>query len=196
MSYYFHKKRTWKQCNDPKILEIYNEVYEEAKRLYPDYFEADLNFYIDNSTKHLGRCEGRYDRTTIYSGYGFKNHFEFLRWDSATILLSKYVTNYTDVRKILVHEFGHFVTPSENHSSCWERRANKIGAKWNITCQRLADKEEVKNFNENIGKKQLKRYSVICSGCGQIVYRQKMCDIIKNPSRWKCGGCGSKFKPI
>lgn len=190
----FHIKRTWKDCKDQKILAIYTEVYNEAKRLYPGYFGADLKFYIDNSTRHLGRCEGRYDRNTIYSQYGSKNHFEFLRWEKAVILLSKYVTDPESVRKTLVHEFGHFVTPSENHSSYWLTRANKIGEKWGIKCSRLADEDEAKSFNKNVGAAPLRKYFVVCSGCGRVVTRQRMCSIIEHPENWKCGACGARFK--
>ena len=33
------RKRTHKDVTDPKILEIWDEVIAEAKRLYPKYFE-------------------------------------------------------------------------------------------------------------------------------------------------------------
>lgn len=192
----FHIKRTWQDCKDEKILAVYKEVYEETKRLYPDYFTASLKFYIDGSTSHLGRCEGRYDRSTIYNQWGYKNHFEFLRWESAVILLSKYVTDPESIRRTLVHEFGHFVTPSEHHSSYWLTRANKIGEKWGIKCSKVADQDEAAAFEKNVGPKQTKKYQVVCSGCGKIVSRQKLCDIIKHPENWKCGSCGARFKNI
>lgn len=192
----FHIKRTWKDCEDKKILAIYKEVYDEAQRLYPAYFAANLKFYIDSSTRHLGRCEGKYDQDTIYNHFGYKNYFQFLRWESAVILLSKYVTEPESIRKTLVHEFGHFVTPSEKHSAYWLARANKIGEKWGIKCQRLADADEAKLFNENVGAKPTKKYSVVCSGCGKIVYRQRNCSIIQYPELWKCGSCGARFKNV
>ena len=193
----YHRKKTWKDCKDQKILAIFKEVSEEAKRLYPSYFNINVEFYRDSLTTSLGHCSGELDENTIYSKFGWENHFQFIRWKRAAIVISKYVTKPEMIRATLVHEFGHFVTPKEKHSQYWLTRANKIGEKWGIKCNRLADTEESKAFNENIPTKQPGvGYEVVCSGCGRIVHRQKMCNIIKHPELWKCGVCGSHFKNI
>ena len=71
------KKRTWKDCEDQKILAIFNEIKDEAKRLYPQYFESTVyKFYIDSSTSHLGRCAYELDASTIYNKYGFTEHIK------------------------------------------------------------------------------------------------------------------------
>lgn len=188
----YSKRRTWKDCKDEKILAIYNEVLEEAKRLYPTYFTTKLHFYLNNSTSHLGCCVGELDRNTVYSKWGFRNHFENLRWKEAAIIISKYVTDLKMIRATIIHEMAHFVTPNEHHSGCWLARANKIGEKWKIKSNRAATDEESVAFRKNITQKM--KYKVICSGCGRIVTRTRMCNIIEHPELWKCGECGAHFK--
>lgn len=193
----YHRKKTWKDCSDEKILAVFEEVKNEAKRIYPEYFETKVEFYIDSSRRFLGHCTGEIESSTLYNEFGLKNHFQFLRWKNVAIVLSKYVTDLDNIRKTLVHEFGHLVTPKEKHSYFWETRANKIGERWGIKCKRLAAPEETLLFTENIQKlSNLKDYKVICTGCGKLVHRTKMCDIIKHPENWKCGVCGSRFKNV
>lgn len=190
------RKRTWQECTNEKILSIYKEVIDEAKRLYPQYFDCRLRFFLDSSTKHLGFCKTEIKKETCMSQFGFPNHLEYLRYDDAVIVLSKYVTDEKTIRSVLVHEVGHFVSPKEHHSYLWKTRANKIGAKFGITCRRLANEEEVKTFQKTAPKKQTKEYAVVCKGCGKIVKRQRMCSIIEYPELWKCGNCGSHFERI
>lgn len=191
----YHRRKTWNDCKDEKIITIYKEVFAEAKKLYPEYFNISPPLYIDSSTKFLGHCVGEIDRATIRNKFGFQNHFGNLRWKNAAIIISKYITTDLNVvRACIIHEMGHFVTPYENHSYCWEMRANNIGKKWNISCSRLADKKESAIFAANIEKAPHKDYQVVCEGCGLVIHRKKMCDIIKNPQRWKCGECGAHFK--
>ena len=183
-----YRKSTWKNCEDPQILAVYNEVYEETKRLFPEYFDTKIEFCINSGTKTRGLCAGNYTRP--------KQHYDTyknIRWEKVFIVLSKYITDPEDARKTIVHEFGHLVTPSEDHSRYWLARANEIGKKWNIICSRFATEEQGAIFRENVSKER-KIYKVVCTGCGRIVYRRKMCNMIKYPSSWSCGLCGHKFK--
>ena len=52
-----YRKRTHKDVTDGRILEIWKEVKEEARALYPQYFEhCEPELYQDNSYSHLGLC--------------------------------------------------------------------------------------------------------------------------------------------
>lgn len=196
------KKRTWHDCEDQKVLAIFNEIKDEAKRLYPQYFENTVyKFYIDSSTSHLGRCAYELDTNTIYNKFGFQNHFEFLRCKEVVILLSKYIKDEKVIRSTLIHEFGHAVTPNEHHSRSWQNRTNKIGAKFGITGhERLADENSSAEFRNNIQKsgvaKAKYQYTVKCTCCGKEVHRKKMCSLIQHPFLWKCGACGGAFERI
>lgn len=194
-------KRTWKKCTDDKINSIYNEVLNTVKEMYPEYFDCKLSFYIDSSTRTLGRCIVNYKRESLISRWGFPNHFENIRNEEVVILLSKYVTDPAVVKRTLIHEFAHMVTPKEHHSSFWERRAELIGEKFGeVDIKRFASSSDANSFREQMNisgvKKVEKKYEVICTGCGRIAKRTRMCDIIKHPGNWKCGVCGHHFKNI
>lgn len=194
-------KRTWKKCTDEKINSIYNEVLNVVKEMYPQYFDCKLSFYIDGSTKSLGCCIANYKRESLISQWGFSNHFEYIRNEEVVILLSKYVTDLTTVKRTLIHEFAHMVTPREKHSHYWERRAELIGEKFGETnIKRFASPNDSKSFREQMTisgvKRPDKKYEVVCTGCGRVVKRTRICSIIKNPENWKCGNCGSHFKNI
>ena len=194
-------KRTWKKCTDENINKIYNEVLNTVKEMYPEYFDCKLSFYIDSSTRALGRCIAHYKRESLTSEWGFPNHFGYIRNEEVVILLSKYVTDLAAVKRTLIHEFAHMVTPREHHSSFWERRAELIGEKFGETnIKRLASTDDSDSFIKQIDieriKKQGKRYEVVCTGCGRIAKRTRMCDIVKHPENWKCCICGSHFKNI
>ena len=196
------KKRTWKDCEDQKILAIFNEIKDEAKRLYPQYFESTVyKFYIDSSTSHLGRCAYELDASTIYNKYGFQNHFEALRCREVVIILSKYVTDEKAIRSVLTHEWGHAVSPKEHHSALWQTRTKRIGSKFGIKdANRFAEKDCCKNFSENIKQSNVyiakNQYAVKCSCCGAIVHRKKMCSLIKDPWMWRCSKCNGTFERI
>ena len=194
-------KRTWKKCTNKQINSIYNEVLNTAKEMYPEYFDCKLSFYIDGSTRVLGRCIANYKKESLMSEWGFPNHFGYIRNEEVVILLSKYVTDPVVVKRTLIHEFAHMVTPKEHHSSFWERRAELIGEKLGETdIKRLASASDSNNFREQINiagvKKTGKEYKVVCTGCGRIAKRARMCDIIRHPGNWKCRICGSHFKNI
>lgn len=194
-------KRTWKKCVDEKINNIYNEVLSVVKEMYPQYFDCKLSFYIDSSTRILGRCIANYKRESLISRWGFPNHFEYIRNEEVVILLSKYVTDPTVAKRTLIHEFAHMVTPKEHHSHYWERRAERIGEKFGeVDIKRFASSNDSKSFREQMSisgvKRPDKKYEVVCTGCGRIAKRTRMCDIIKHPENWICGTCGSHFKNI
>ena len=190
-------KKTWKECTNKEILKIYNEVMGVAKSLYPEYFTFEPKLYIDSSTKHLGHCTWQLKKDTIMSKFGFKNHFEYLRYEDAAIILSKYVVDPKVAKRVIIHEFGHFLTPSEHHSYFWERRTQILGEKLGEKdLKRLASIDDSEIFNKQMEISGVKKLEVVCTGCGRIAKRTRMCDIIRHPERWKCGVCGSHFKNV
>ena len=197
-----NRKRTWKDCEDPKILAVYNEVMAEAKKLYPEYFaNTAYRFYIDSSTSRLGRCTYQYDKATLYSKYGFRNHCGNIRCTEVVILLSKYVQDIKQIINTLCHEVAHAVTPGDHHSDLWLTRANKIGEKFGVKINnRLASAAETADFNANIEKanitKEQTKYLIRCKCCGQEFHRKRETDFVKYPFLWNCGKCYGELERI
>ena len=38
------------------------------------------------------------------------------------------------------------------------------------------------------------KYTAVCKMCGQQYPRKRMCPLIKNPGRYRCGKCGGRLK--
>ena len=101
---------------------------------------------------------------------------------------------FTEIEEIvtstLVHEWGHAVTPTEHHSECWLNRANKIGEKFNVICQRLATEEERRELPE----KEPYKYKVYCPKCdAHWLYRKKI-QIVQYPFLYQCRKCKEKLE--
>lgn len=184
------KKKTWKVCENEEILRIYEEVKAEAERLFPEYFKGcTYEFYIDGTKNACGHCYWEYDKDTIYNNYGKKNHFGFLRCKHVVITLSKYMcAKYA--RNTIVHEFGHAVTPAENHSELWLKRANKIGEKWGENCAIGANPDKYKTFNNAL---PVAPYRIACPECGRSWEYHRMGKAVKYSNLYTCPDCGSNL---
>ena len=186
------RKRTHKTVTDTKILEIWEEVLAEAKRLYPMYFEDFTpELYHDSSYSHLGRCS-----------WSLKNPSEYnvdkRKYSRCIITISTNLKqDYEQIRKTLCHEVGHFVAPKEHHGYIWKTRADKIGAKWGITAERCTSNE---TFSEAARQARAKRktgeyrYCVFCPDCGAEWKYKSNCKVVQHADRYRCGRCGHSLK--
>ncbi len=183
-------KRTWTEATEqmnPTVWKMFHEVKEEAKRLYPQYFEEYHGNPIEpvlcytNSTHALGSCWCE-PRGKIYG-----RPFHERRNQKIIICLSRHVLpDLEETRNVLVHEFGHAVAPEEHHSYLWKARADKIGQKWGIENSRTNGKCQVFNEAGRKKKEDLKArasYQLFCPKCNVALGKPyvTMCDRIKYP---------------
>jgi predicted SprT family Zn-dependent metalloprotease len=186
-----HRKRTHKDVTDPKILEIWNDVIEEAKRLYPRYFEVCTpELYQDSSYSHLGRC------STSYKNPCEKNVDKIQHARCIITISSNLKQDYEQIRKTLCHELGHFVSPRENHRYLWKARTNKIGAKWGYEAERLTNNE---TFSEAAKQAKAKlsnvyKYRLFCPKCGVEWKYKTKCSAVKYPYSYRCRKCYVKLE--
>lgn len=185
------RKRTYKDVTDPKILEIWNEVLDEAKRLYPGYFEnCTPELYQDSSYSHLGRCCSSLKNSS-------ERNVDKLRHSRCIITISiNLKQDYQQIRKTLCHELGHFVAPRENHGYLWKVRADKIGAKWGLEAERCTNNE---TFNESrkAAKSALTsiyKYRLFCPECGAEWKYKTNCNAIKYSIHYRCRKCRCSLK--
>lgn len=188
-----HRKRTQKDITDPKILLIWEEVKEETRRLFPQYFQyCEPELYQDSSYAHLGRCSQSYRN-------GSTNNVNSLRANRCIITISSLLgQDYDEIRDTLCHELGHFVAPGEVHSRIWEHRANQIGQKWGIKVGRLGDNEafdraavQARMIAES--RSQYK-YRLFCPECGVEWKYKTNCAAVQRPERYCCGKCKVKLQ--
>lgn len=188
-----YRKKTYKDVTDPKILAIWEEILDETKSLYPCYFEdCEPELYQDNSYRHLGYC-----------WQSFRNSREMnvdkVRATRCIILLSQRLgQDYDEIRSTLCHEFGHFVSPKENHSYLWKVRSDKIGSRWNIKASRLSDNEtfieSARQAREERDKHSVYKYRVFCPKCGTEWKYKSNCKIVQYPQLYLCCKCETNLK--
>ena len=185
------RKRTHKNVTDPKILEIWDEVLDEAKRLYPKYFESCTpELYHDSSYHHLGRCSSSYKNP-------YEKNVDNIQHSRCIITVSTNIQqDYDCIRKVMCHEVGHFVAPREKHGYLWKARADKIGAKWGYEASRCTSNE---TFNEAAKQAQAARksnykYRLYCPECNAEWKYKTECKAIMHPTWYRCRKCQCSLK--
>ena len=188
-----YRKKTYKDITDPKILEIWEEVKEETKHLYPQYFEhCTPELYHNDSYRYLGYC------SQSYYNPGVKN-VDKRRANRCIILLStKLGQDYDEIRDTLCHELGHFVAPGENHGYLWKVRSDKIGKRWGIEVSRLSNNETFSKAaaqaRAEIDKRNPYKYRLYCPDCGAEWKYKTNCDAVRRADQYRCGSCKSYLK--
>lgn len=186
-----YRKRTHKDVTDPKILEIWEEVKEETRRLYPRYFETcEPELYMDGSYSHLGLC-----------WYSTKNpkerNVDAIRFSRCIITISSNLgQDYYQIRRTLCHEMGHFVAPKESHGYLWKVRADKIGARWGLVASRTTDNETFNKAAKAIraSKTSDYKYRLYCPKCGIEWKYKSNCKAVQYPHRYRCSKCRVDLK--
>lgn len=186
-----HRKRTHKDVTDTKILEIWHEVVDEAKRLYPRYFDVCTpELYQDSSYRALGRCAASYKNPV-------ERNVDKIQHARCIITISSNLKqDYEQIRKTLCHELGHFVAPKENHGYLWKARADKIGAKWGFEAERCTNNE---TFNDaakqaKAARKNNYKYRLFCPECNVEWKYKTECKAVMHPIYYRCRKCKCSLK--
>lgn len=188
-----HRKRTHKDVTDPRIWEIWEEVKEEARRLYPQYFEdCEPELYYDSSYRHLGLC-----------AYSFRNPSERnvnkIKYSRCIITISTNCgQDYDCIRRVLCHELGHFVAPKEHHGYLWKVRADKIGGRWGYEASRCTDNDTfnsaAKQARKDADQRNPYKYRVFCPHCGAEWKYKSNCRTVKYSTLYRCAKCKVDLK--
>lgn len=183
-----YRKRTHMDVTDQHIWEIWEEVKEEAEWLFPQYFEhCEPELYMDNSYTRLGHCwqsiENPYERNV-----------DKRRASGCFIIISSLLgQDYEQIRKTLCHEFGHFVSPKENHSYLWKVRAEKIGERWGYEMTRCSNnetfREAAKEARIDVANRSVYRYRVFCPHCNAEWKYKSNCKTVQYPWLYRCAKC-------
>lgn len=186
-----HRKRTHKDITDKRILKIWDEAKAEARSLYPHFFEnCEPELYQDDSYSHLGLCSQSYINPR-------EKNVDKIQQSKCIITISSCLgQDYEQIRKTICHELGHFVSPKAHHNYLWQARANKIGERWGYEATRLTNNETFNKAREEIraNRSDIYKYVVYCPECGHEWKYKTQCKIVKNPGRYRCGGCKTDLK--
>ena len=156
------------------LTELENYVYGLNNNLQAIGIKTGRIISIDinsRATKRMGLCE------KTRGGY--------------RIEISKFIlSDRKELTDTIYHELLHTVEGCMNHGKRWNSLANKVNRIYNANVTRVA------TANQEMKQEQLKRvkYRAVCQKCGKEIYRQRLSNLIKNPSEYNCKICNGKFK--
>lgn len=152
-----------------KVNEICNEI-------------AKTNgFYIDCPIKENGRLTATLGRV-CYDEFGIKS----IEFSKKLLQFGTDVQINDTIRHELAHAFSYWETGEvHGHDSFWKYMAEKLGA----NPKSFAEGQVYKEPAEKIHK-----YTLYCKKCGKLVgYRDRACNITKNPEKYLSKCCEDKI---
>lgn len=160
---------------------------EEWEHILTSDLQFKLNYYIrrvilSNRMTSTIACTGResFDKTFGY----IKMSTQFLQ----------YHDNPDKLHSVLCHESIHSLIGCFDHGTQFKQVGSIIMNIYkNLQISRTLG-DVGYNTHRQEQREERQKWHVICQGCGQVIKRQKACDITKNPQRYKCGKCGGRFK--
>lgn len=164
-----------------KLLKLYKECIEELNSININVKE---NRVID--IKINTRSKKRYGCCKKLS----KNRFQ--------IEVSEWVMDLNEdiIKNTIIHELIHCMPRCSNHGEVFKNYAKIVNEKLGYNISRVGNKKnDYEKSNKEYTEKQVNyKYKVICDGCNQTFFRQR---IIRSFTRkYRCGKCGGRFKIV
>ena len=163
--------RTWKPCEDDEALEIYYDVLQEALNLgYYPMCDTELREF--KSTTCYGQCRSMPQ----------ENSDEFF---TGVIGINKAILgDHHAVLSVLVHEIAHSIVPKDGHGPRWKRIAETIAEAFGVEVSVTGDYEGI-----DIHPEEETKYEVSCPLCGRSWKYQRLTNLVKRPSDYRCPYC-------
>lgn len=156
-----------------RLEKLFREAYKEVKVLGLPVGELKKIQINNRLTVTLGRCK------KTNSGY--------------IIEIAEYLLKEApdkDIKNTMVHELIHTFPKCLNHGHEFYKYANILNEKYGYNISRANETPWRKADSSNY------KYMFKCSGCGQIIVRQRKSRFTEHPELYTCGSCGEKFKRI
>lgn len=94
-----------------------------------------------------------------------------------------------ELSTVIVHELLHTCTGCFNHGKKWKLYGDLVEKKLGYKITRTQNYNEL-GLDKPESKEKIK-YIVKCKGCGQEFPRKRMCNLVKQPEKYRCGKCGN-----
>ena len=94
-----------------------------------------------------------------------------------------------EISEIIIHELLHTCKGCFNHGKKWKLYSEAVHAALGYTITRVSSYEKL--GLEKPKEKEKIKYVIKCSGCGMEFPRKRICSLVKNPSKYRCGKCGN-----
>lgn len=189
---------------EEKLNRLYRECIKELNMVGIDILDEKYYGKIDISiakrnNKRYGCCrqEEPDKRYKSIIKRGRKKIIRYERFNKHHIEISKWVLVLEDniIKNTIIHELIHCIPYCNNHGIEFKKYAKLINNAYGYDISRVGDKKrdyEKSNLEYNEGQKY--NYRVVCKGCKQEFYRQRINkDFVK---KYICGKCKSKFEVV
>ncbi len=110
-----------------------------------------------------------------------------------TIEISKHALDCSedDIKRIIAHELLHTCPGCFDHGKKWQTYGALVEKQLGYEIRRTIDYKEI-GIPEPGGMEKI-NYVIKCKNCGQEYRRKRMCPLIKNPEKYRCGKCGESL---
>ena len=120
---------------------------------------------------------------------------KYEKFDKHHIEISKWVMELEDniIKNTIMHELIHCMPYCNNHGTEFKKYANLINNNYGYDISRVGNKrKDFEKSNIDYNEKENYNYRIICTGCGQEFYRQRLSKSFTR--KFRCGKCGNSFK--
>lgn len=183
---------------EEKLKKLYKECLDELKLININLNENDIG-KIDiaiakRKAKRYGCCKQEQpDKSTSYRK-GKRTYYS--RYQKHHIEISSWVMELNDeiIKNTIIHEIIHCLPYCNNHGKKFKEYSYLINQKLGYNISRLGNKQEdyEKSNLEYIQEKIRYKYIIICKGCGEKYYRQRINK--KFLRKYRCGNCKGKLR--
>ena len=158
--------------------EIFLDMIDEF-----DYYNEEIDFYSADISKKLDWLASRNRQTLGRCTYMPDGYFH--------IKLNPNMLRFQDdgltiIKNVIAHELCHTLPGCMNHGPRFHKYVAKIKQLMGYVIDTKADEDSSGYFNKYLPQSN---YMIKCDDCGNEIFKNTMCDPIKNPGRYKCNLC-------
>lgn len=188
---------------EEKLFELYNECINELKGIGINIENNDKIGKVDiklsnRKAKRYGCCrqEDPDKNFKIVEKRGYKRIIKYEKFNRHHIEISNWVMQLNDeiIKNTIMHEIIHCFPYCNNHGTNFKRYATYINEKLGYNITRTGNvKEDYEKSNIEFKVKEPEyKYKIICTRCGQEIYRKRFSS--KLIKKYRCGKCGGKLE--
>ena len=185
-----------------KLNNLYMECVKELKQVDIDVLDTDkygkIEISISNrNNKRYGCCkqENPDKNYKIITKRERRKIIRYEKFDKHHIEISPWVMQLEDsiIKNTIMHELIHCIPYCNNHGAEFKKYANILNVYYGYDISRLGNKkEDFEKSNIKYDENQNYKYKIICQGCNQEFYRQRLSRNFLN--KYRCGKCGGRFR--
>lgn len=187
---------------EQKLNKLYLECINELNKIginildEKQYGKIDISISKRNN-KRYGCCkqENPDKNYKVIVKTGRRKTMRYEKFNKHHIEISPWVMELKDntIKNTIIHELIHCIPYCNNHGTEFKKYSSLINTNYGYDISRVGNKK--KDFEKsNIEFNEVKNYNykVICKGCKQEFYRQRLSRNFTR--RYRCAKCGGTFE--